>query len=444
MTKRRSCGRARRGAVLVLVAVLMVVLVSVAALSVDGGRLFQERRNVQAASDLAAEAAGIELYQRFEQFQGADGDGEARAAALAIAAANGYPEASPTSTVRVNIPPVTGPYQGQKGFAEVIITSQLSRAFSGIFGSNDLAVTSRSVAAGTMIPSKASILVLDPKKKGSLKLKGKNSSISVQGDIVVDSKSKDAVKVDKKSQIHAEHLLVTGSVSRKSKGLIDADVQTGVVATSDPMQSLPTPAKSTTLDPNDFKTSVNGKDVFKLPPGTYKELKFSKDDVVQMQPGIFHVENGVEFKGSTSVDGQEVMIFNAGKKGFKIESTGEVSITPPTSGIYEGISLFQNRIGKSRVEFKKGDHLDVEGVVYAPNSEVKFKNANVDTGDYEDDEDFETDSDEGLEDDSGSSLSLSSIGASFISRRLSVEKGSLVRISGVNINVQRPLRGLVE
>ena len=66
--------------------------------------------------------------------------------------------------------------------------------------------------------------------------------------------------------------------------------------------------------------------------------------------------------------------------------------------------------------------MNLQGVIYAPNSEVKFKNANVEAGDYEDEEDFETDTDEGLEADGGIS-SRSSIGTSFISRRLSVREG---------------------
>ena len=445
MNQRRYYGRQRRGAVLILVVVLLVSLVGVAALSVDGGRMFLERRNTQAAADLAAEAAGIELYEKFERFQGRDSDGEARAVALAIAKANCYDIAGRESTVTVNIPPKAGPHEGQNGFAEVIVSARLSRSFSGIFGTGELEVASRAVAAGTMIPSKGSLLILEPKKKGSLKLKGKNSTLEVEGDILVNASSKDAVKVDKKAQIHAEELLVSGGVSRKSKGLIDADVYTGVLPTPDPLADLPPPPKSPTLETKDFKRSQAGKDIYDLQPGTYRDLKFSKDSVVQMKPGVYNVENGVEFRDSVSVFAPEVMIYNGGKKGFKFSTSGQVSITPPVSGTYEGISLFQNRNGKSKLEFKKMAEMSLEGIVYAPNSEVKFKNATLEAGGYEDEEeDFDADSEEDSEEDGGSSSSSSSVGASFISRRLTIGKGSLVRIRGVDINAKRPLRGLVE
>src|SRR3954454_17844689 len=86
----------RRGAIMFMVAVMMVVLVGVVGLAVDGGRLYRERRNSQAAADQAAEAAAIELFQSFPQYHGADGDGKARAAALAIATENGYDNAGDT------------------------------------------------------------------------------------------------------------------------------------------------------------------------------------------------------------------------------------------------------------------------------------------------------------------------------------------------------------
>ena len=52
----------RRGAVIVLVAVALAVLIGVAALSVDGGHLYQSRRKLQTAADAAAEAGAIELF----------------------------------------------------------------------------------------------------------------------------------------------------------------------------------------------------------------------------------------------------------------------------------------------------------------------------------------------------------------------------------------------
>ena len=55
------------------------------------------------------------------------------------------------------------------------------------------------------------------KKNNALQLKGKNTTIQTKGDIIVNSKHKRAVKVDKKGQIIADQLIVSGGIDRKSK-----------------------------------------------------------------------------------------------------------------------------------------------------------------------------------------------------------------------------------
>src|SRR5206468_1916430 len=111
-------------------------------------------------------------------------------------------------------------------------------------------------------------------------------------------------------------------------------------------------------------------------------------------------------------------------------STGHISVTPPSDGTYEGISLFQNRNSKAKIEFKKDSDIDISGAIYAPNSKVSFKDVALDAGGYydEEDEDWETDADssESLADDGGAGTS-GSINASLVARILSLDKRSRIR-----------------
>lgn len=438
--------RARRGAMLLMVAISLVLLLGVAALSVDGGRMFQERRNAQAAADAAAEAAGLELYSKYPQNHGVDLDGAARAVALSVAAANGY-GADPHSTVTVNIPPKSGAFAGLYGYAEVLIGSTLQRSFSGVFGSSLVTANGRAVGAGTMLPSKAAVMVLDPKRKEALKLHDRWSMLNVGGDLVVNSKDKHAVKLDKKSQIVADEMLVSGGIDKKSKQNIDAEVHTGVEASPDPWASLPDPDKGPKQTVDDSGPSPNKGKIYNLEPGTYKELKFDKGDVVTMAPGEYYVEGETSFHGDSSLVANGVMIYGAGKKGFKFDTTGSVTITPPTSGTYAGISLFQSRDSKAKVEFRKDSSLDIEGVIYAPNSEVKFDKITADISGSVPDEDWEAEEADPPPDDSTDDpapASQAAVNAGIVSRKLTIGKGATVRIQGANIAARRPLRGIVE
>src|SRR6185295_9662559 len=96
-----------------------------------------------------------------------------------------------------------------------------------------------------------------------------------------------------------------------------------------------------------FKTTVNGKDTYNLTPGTYKDLKFNHNEVVNMQPGVYYIDGEVHLHGDVSLTANDVMIYS-NKKGFKFHTSGAVTITPPESGTYEGISLFQNPTSKAK------------------------------------------------------------------------------------------------
>ncbi len=57
----------RCGAIIPFVAIALVAVLGLAALSIDGGNMYRERRNTQVAADAAADAAAMELLAGFPQ-----------------------------------------------------------------------------------------------------------------------------------------------------------------------------------------------------------------------------------------------------------------------------------------------------------------------------------------------------------------------------------------
>src|SRR5262245_15152686 len=115
--------KARRGIVVVLVAMCLVVLMGFVAIVVDGGLAQDRRRHVQAAADAAALAAAAELFVQDPTSNGMDVKGDARNSARAICTANGYIDvggSGANARVSVNIPPTSGPFSGARHYAEVI------------------------------------------------------------------------------------------------------------------------------------------------------------------------------------------------------------------------------------------------------------------------------------------------------------------------------------
>ncbi len=122
--------RSEQGQVLVLIVLAMIGLLGFAALAIDMGVVYAERRRAQSAVDAAAMAAG---------YAAASGQDIDRAAMKSLAL-NGFtqdtdPNANPDKTqdLQVNNPPTSGPYTGLDNsdeYYQVIIQTQVQKILS--------------------------------------------------------------------------------------------------------------------------------------------------------------------------------------------------------------------------------------------------------------------------------------------------------------------------
>lgn len=437
----------RSGIIAVLVAVSLVAIVAIAALSLDGGRMLDEHQQAQTAATAAAMSGAQDLFVgEFEDSRNV-AIAAARASAFNIAAQNGYENDGQNSIVTVNIPPSTGAYVNNPGYIEVIVESRQRRGFSNIFGSEALSVRSRAVAAGTLVPSSASVLVLDQKGKATLKADGKKTNLKVQGDIIVNSKNKNPAQVKKDSHLEAKNFLFAGPFDKKRfkdfRKATTGDIHLNVPPTPDPLAGLVPPSGLPKRKASDYKTVVGHTNFYQLEPGTYSEdLKFDQDDIVVLAPGIYEFEKKLEIKENSSFTAHDVMLYGSGKGEFKFKKS-TVSITPPNVGPYAGISIFLDPAKKGKIKFEKDAHLDVNGTIYAPNGEVRFQNTNATFDDDEETSDDDADDDIPFEGDDGA-MTNGGINAQIICRKLKVQGNSNVEIGGDGIASRKPMIGIVE
>lgn len=128
-----------RGQVLVVVALGAVVLMGGAALAIDGSRMLEERRHVQAAADHAALAAA---HHRCT-VSGSD-SATARAAGRAAATANGFDDASENAIVTID--PVA---EDPSGYTyRSVITSTIAGTFARVLGFDTFRITAEATAGG--------------------------------------------------------------------------------------------------------------------------------------------------------------------------------------------------------------------------------------------------------------------------------------------------------
>jgi Flp pilus assembly protein TadG len=152
--------------------------------------------------------------------------------------------------------------------------------------------------------------------------------------------------------------------------------QTGVPAMADPFSSLPAPSTAgmPTFPGGNYS---NGAVLY---PGIYTNgINMSGTGTITLNPGIYITRKGMKFSNNGIATGNGVMIYNeSGQIAFSNGSYTD--FTPPSSGTYSGISLFQARSNTQDVKFTGGSigagwH---KGLMYIPDAELSLTgNANL-------------------------------------------------------------------
>jgi Flp pilus assembly protein TadG len=370
--------RSRRGVVVVLVAVCLTVILAFVAIAIDGGGLMEERRQAQATADAAALAAAEDLFRNYPRNRGLDVNGTAEGWAKSIAAANGYTNDGTNSVVSVRTSPETyagGPNQGEtlpRGYVEVTVQYNQQRYFSAVLGTGAIPVQGRAVARGKWEPAYVGIHVLDLHEPASLTATGESFVTVTGASVIVNSDASNAA-TSTGGTLTASPFNITGgtSVSGNGGGFF-GELNLGTEPQPDPLRHIPEP-------------DINGQSVQsqgpvhisngnrRLQPGTYRGgISVSGQGNLTMEPGIYYMDGGgFAFSGQGDLVAQGVMIFNAPSAPshkVTINGTGSIVMSPPASGIYQGLTLFQDRESPNEMSVSGGGFMNVTGTFYAANA----------------------------------------------------------------------------
>jgi Flp pilus assembly protein TadG len=382
----------RRGNVVVLVAFLVTILVGVAAVAIDGGSLMDDVQKVQAAADSSALAAAEQLYKYWQTGNGYDVGNNAKNAALALAATNGYTNDGTDSLITPNdwtlgqsgggggggnvtsvnhgifIPPVTGDHVGQAGYVEVVIQYNQQRNFSRIYGTERIQVRARAVAEGGWRAGKAGILLLDPSASGALTAVG-NATVNVVGaPLIVDSSSSTAISGSGSLSVSANQEVDITGVPGYTGVTISGTVKSGQPPVPDPLAYLPEPSSAGMTTYN--KVNIAGPKVTIIDPGVYTGgISVSGQATLVMNPGIYIMDGGgFSFTGLGSLSAIGVMIVNRPSKSsdiVNINGSGAINLSPMMTGLYRGISIWQDRASTNQLNITGNGGSQITGTFYA-------------------------------------------------------------------------------
>lgn len=361
--------KAQDGAVAVLFAILLPVLVGFLALSMDTGVWYMDQRNMQSATDVATLSAAKELGSvDYYVLTDLVKDESSR---------NDFPE-SDGITFTVNNPPLAGDYAGNVNALEVELSKPQERFFSMLHTSGDPTATSRAVALKTS-SGEACVLALDTSASSAVSFQG-NPDVDLDGCIIASNSSDNcAISVGGSASMEADGLHSVGGFCTNGNPSVTLDdpAVTNAPAIADPYADLADPSYGG-CDENNYKA----KNTETLDPGVYcGNFTINANADITLNPGTYYVHGGdFRVNGGADVVGNGVTIVMTGTGSavgeVTINGTSSLDLTAPAEGSgepYEGILMYQDRDAPSGTNKINGNSSNnLVGSLYFPNQAVEF------------------------------------------------------------------------
>ena len=342
--------KSQPGNIAIVSALAMPCLVGFCGMGADVGYWYYRQRVVQASADVAA-------YNAIVAMAGGSSAATIKAGASGDAASNGWDSAK--GTITVNMPPKSGTHQDAKS-AEIILTENEPRFFSGIFSKNTVRISTRAVA--TYVSSGvACMLALDKSAKNALQFWGHNSTTLNNCNAVSDSLNNDSLGVGGSSTVTAPCVIAGGGVDVTSTLDLTSCKSTIQHAqyTPDPYSSLAAPA----IPKNCTNVPKNGN----LSPGKYCG-GLSIKDTRTLNSGTYIISGGTfQLNANANITGAGVTFYLTNGATLQFNGNATFNLTAPTNGTYAGMLFYSDRTQASASQSFNGTSNSVlTGALYFP------------------------------------------------------------------------------
>lgn len=346
----------KKGAVAVVFALSMPVMIAGAAYGVETTYWHYEKLRLQQMTDVASFAAAV------ARRTGAD---NAAITAAGVGAAGDNGKLS-DDEVTVNPTPTEGAYTGGDA-VEVKSSRKLRRYFSALFSKDKVVVKARSVSAFTTAGN-ACVLALDPVAGRGAEFSGSSVVELIGCNVMANSQQPAAVYVGGSSRLRTPCIMSAGGVSLNSGATLTscAAAMTYLPPVADPFRLVaePTPPTGNCLNGNGAT----------LNPGKYCGL--SLKGTVNLNPGVYYM-NGGDFRVNANalVKGSGVTIYFYNNATLTLNGNATIQLSGPTSGTYKGLLFFGSRTTYNTGDVVMNGTADslMTGALYFPKQQIRYQ-----------------------------------------------------------------------
>lgn len=369
----RDFGAARGGAIAIIMALSLPVVIGFLGLGVEAGLWFHAKRGLQSAADAAA-LSGVH-----ERLAGNNVNVVTQAAAQA-AAVSGY-NGGLDDTLTVNSPPLTGEFTGNSNAVEVVIAREMRLLFTGMFLENNITIDAYAVAILTDGEDPFCVLSLDQNASGAVSIGG-TANVTLDCGIASNSNASDAVEIFGNADVLAGNVQTNGQISVSGSGELATTngEKENAPRVNDPYAAIPEPPDEACDFNNEVKVQNN--DVTTLTPGVYCGGIRIGGGHADFAPGVYILKGGDLTINGGITTGDDVFFYMTDQNGdyaeVDIAGNSQVTLSADPNGArvgadYTGMLFMQdkNATGTSS-KFNGGSSMSLTGVVYFPNQTLNF------------------------------------------------------------------------
>jgi Flp pilus assembly protein TadG len=347
-----------RGQVIILLAVGLVALFGFAALAIDGGLVYAERRHAQNAADASTMTAAMARINANSNWKNV---------ALDLAAKNGFDNDGVSNTVEVHSPPVSGPFAGQANHVQTIISSNVNTFLVHFVYQGEVKYTVDAVVdyvPGFIGPlySGDALVGLNPSACDTIRAGGTSGTEIIGGGVFVNSNHPDCAF---RRHGTGDFKVVGGSINVVGGWKNDGSSGTITPTPSTDAEQVPYPPEPDIPAPTCPNVATVSGD--RILPGRYSGAKFPPNGVTKfgypggidpdtglVTPSIFCIDVSDKFHLKSNVYEGVGVLFYMQNGNVEWNADAEINLSPPTTGDYRGLLIY----------------MDPKNYVNPPNSEI--------------------------------------------------------------------------
>jgi len=358
-----------RGQAMILIVFAIIGLIGASAIAIDGTNAYIDSRRADTAASAAALTAAL------ARIQGQNW----RAAALATAASNGYNNDGISNTVELNTPPLSGPYEGNSEYIEVIITSHLQTYFGVVIGVPTITSVAQAVSQskpseiGEMFPGYA-LISLAPKsecdKRRSFWIHGEATLNLVGGGLFVNSNNPEcafmslgsgSVRVLDNSRI----TVVGGADIRRPQLITPYPIETNIAPIPyPPAYQFPKVGCGDKIATPDYEFGT-------MKPGTWEDGVFPPAGITMLDAGVYCLQDGFELGEGQVLEGSGV-VFVIEDGDVKFGGYAQYDLSAPKGGTNGGLLMYMPIDNHGIIALNGSDESKTMGTILAPSAEVRI------------------------------------------------------------------------